>query len=97
MERTIRDKRLEAYNRIREFVLTYQIKPGQRLDHEFLRKRIGVSTTPIREALNQARSGDMVVIAGKGHEPYQLIGDRRIPFDDRDVARAVLRSLKLLD
>ncbi|NLS92389.1 MAG: UDP-N-acetylmuramoyl-L-alanyl-D-glutamate--2,6-diaminopimelate ligase [Planctomycetaceae bacterium] len=40
--------------------------------------------------LAQARPGDCVVIAGKGHENYQIIGDRRIPFDDRDVAKAWL-------
>ncbi len=41
-------------------------------------------------SLGQARPGDCVLIAGKGHENYQLIGDRRIPFDDRDVAKTWL-------
>ena len=41
-------------------------------------------------ALGQARPGDCVLIAGKGHENYQIIGDRRIPFDDRDVAKSWL-------
>ncbi len=41
-------------------------------------------------ALGQARPGDCVLIAGKGHESCQIIGDRRIPFDDRDVAKAWL-------
>jgi len=50
----------------------------------------------IRSALAQARSRDIVLIAGKGHEPYQLIGPRRIPFDDRDQARDALRSMGLL-
>ena len=44
-------------------------------------------------AIRSARSGDVVVIAGKGHEDYQIIGDRRLPFDDRCVAReAILHS-----
>jgi UDP-N-acetylmuramoyl-L-alanyl-D-glutamate--2,6-diaminopimelate ligase len=47
----------------------------------------------IERALREARSGDIVLIAGKGHETYQIIGDRRIPFDDREVARAALQAL----
>jgi UDP-N-acetylmuramoyl-L-alanyl-D-glutamate--2,6-diaminopimelate ligase len=44
-------------------------------------------------ALRAAEDGDAVVIAGKGHEQGQLIGDRRLPFDDREVASEVLRDL----
>ena len=44
----------------------------------------------IRAALGWARAGDVVVIAGKGHETYQIIGAEVLPFDDREVARAAL-------
>ena len=44
-------------------------------------------------ALERAQAGDVVVIAGKGHEQGQELRDRTIPFDDRDVARDVLRKL----
>jgi UDP-N-acetylmuramoyl-L-alanyl-D-glutamate--2,6-diaminopimelate ligase len=47
----------------------------------------------IDQAINMAGPGDMVMIAGKGHETYQEIGFRRIDFDDREVARNVLRRL----
>ena len=47
----------------------------------------------IRKILVDARRGDIVLIAGKGHETYQRIGDASIPFDDREVARKVLREL----
>jgi UDP-N-acetylmuramoyl-L-alanyl-D-glutamate--2,6-diaminopimelate ligase len=48
----------------------------------------------IRVALGEARAGDTVVIAGKGHERGQLIGDREIPFDDRAVAEEELARLR---
>ena len=44
----------------------------------------------IGRALKLAASGDIVLIAGKGHEEYQIIKDRVLPFDDREVARDVL-------
>jgi UDP-N-acetylmuramoyl-L-alanyl-D-glutamate--2,6-diaminopimelate ligase len=44
----------------------------------------------IRAALLWARSGDAVVIAGKGHETYQIVGSDVLAFDDREVARTIL-------
>lgn len=46
----------------------------------------------IRLALEQAAPGDIVLLAGKGHETSQVIGRRSIPFDDREAARSILRS-----
>jgi UDP-N-acetylmuramoyl-L-alanyl-D-glutamate--2,6-diaminopimelate ligase len=46
----------------------------------------------IARAVAEARPGDAVVIAGKGHEHQQELGDRTIEFDDRDEARRALRS-----
>jgi len=45
-------------------------------------------------ALAEAAPNDIVVIAGKGHEDYQVIGDRSLPFDDREVARECLRAMR---
>lgn len=47
----------------------------------------------IQHALGMARSGDLVMIAGKGHEDYQIIGEERIHFDDREVARDLLEAI----
>ncbi|MEO6214036.1 MAG: UDP-N-acetylmuramoyl-L-alanyl-D-glutamate--2,6-diaminopimelate ligase [Vicinamibacterales bacterium] len=44
----------------------------------------------IERALHEARPGDLVLVAGKGHEKYQVIGDRTVAFDDVAVARAAL-------
>ena len=46
----------------------------------------------IVRAMSLARPGDCVVIAGKGHETYQILGERTVPFDDRQVARDALRA-----
>ena len=47
----------------------------------------------IRKALEEAREGDVVVLAGKGHETYQVLKEGKIDFDDRDVARKVLAEM----
>ncbi|MEK6775359.1 MAG: UDP-N-acetylmuramoyl-L-alanyl-D-glutamate--2,6-diaminopimelate ligase [bacterium] len=46
----------------------------------------------IRKGIEEARDGDMVVVAGKGHEDYQIIGDRRFHFDDREEVRNAIRK-----
>ena len=46
----------------------------------------------IAEALSMARIGDIILIAGKGHETYQIVKGKSIPFDDREVVRACLNS-----
>jgi UDP-N-acetylmuramoyl-L-alanyl-D-glutamate--2,6-diaminopimelate ligase len=46
----------------------------------------------IARAIKEAREGDIVILAGKGHETYQVLKDKTIQFDDRAVAREVLRG-----
>jgi UDP-N-acetylmuramoyl-L-alanyl-D-glutamate--2,6-diaminopimelate ligase len=48
--------------------------------------------TAIKRAIEEARPGDILILAGKGHETYQVLKDRTIAFDDREVAREVLRG-----
>jgi UDP-N-acetylmuramoyl-L-alanyl-D-glutamate--2,6-diaminopimelate ligase len=48
----------------------------------------------IAKAVGEADAGDVVVIAGRGAEQYQDVGDRKLPFDDREVTREALRRLR---
>ena len=48
----------------------------------------------IEQAIRMAEKGDIVVIAGKGHESCQILSDEMIPFDDREVAKEVLDEIK---
>ena len=65
------------------------IEPGLSGDYKIVADR----ATAIRSAILAARAGDTVLLAGKGHEPYQIIGTRRLAFDDRVVAKLQLREL----
>jgi UDP-N-acetylmuramoyl-L-alanyl-D-glutamate--2,6-diaminopimelate ligase len=46
----------------------------------------------IRKAINLAQDGDVVIIAGKGHEDYQILGSGKIHFDDREQVKEALAS-----
>jgi UDP-N-acetylmuramyl-tripeptide synthetase len=49
----------------------------------------------ISKALTLARRNDIIVIAGKGHESYQIVRDAVMPFDDREVALGMLNTIKI--
>jgi len=49
----------------------------------------------IREAIRQAKTGDVVIIAGKGHENYQIVGNEKFHFDDREVAAEAIAAREL--
>jgi UDP-N-acetylmuramoyl-L-alanyl-D-glutamate--2,6-diaminopimelate ligase len=49
----------------------------------------------IHQAIKKAKSGDVVLIAGKGHETYQIVGGDKFHFDDREIAREA--SAKLME
>ena len=64
---------------------------GKRKDDDYL--VIQDRAEAITRAIDMAETDDLVVIAGKGHEDYQILGTERIHFDDREVARSVLNEL----
>nr|WP_100373296.1 UDP-N-acetylmuramoyl-L-alanyl-D-glutamate--2,6-diaminopimelate ligase [Bacillus sp. FJAT-45037] len=49
----------------------------------------------IYQAIGEAKKDDIIVIAGKGHETYQILGSRTIHFDDREVAREAIKEERL--
>ena len=68
-----------------------EIVSGIPLDATF--KCIPDRRDAIRQAIMHAHEGDVVVIAGKGHEDYQEIQGERFPFDDREVASQILQEI----
>jgi UDP-N-acetylmuramoyl-L-alanyl-D-glutamate--2,6-diaminopimelate ligase len=56
-------------------------------------REIGDRAAAINTAIAELAAGDLLVIAGKGHETYQIVGDRTLPFDDASVARAAVAKL----
>ena len=46
----------------------------------------------VATAIGMAKPGDVVVLAGKGHEDYQIIGNTKVHYDDREAARKEIRK-----
>ena len=51
----------------------------------------------IRFAMQMGKPGDVIVLAGKGHETYQDIGGRKLPFDEKVVVRELLSEMELVE
>jgi len=70
---------------ISDIVVGLQKSTGKYLIEPDREKAIGL-------AFDEARAGDLVLLAGKGHEEYQILADRTLPWDDRRVAQEALRE-----
>jgi UDP-N-acetylmuramoyl-L-alanyl-D-glutamate--2,6-diaminopimelate ligase len=57
------------------------------------RLRIPDRREAIGHALRNAREEDLVLLAGKGHETYQIVGLEKRPFDEREVVGAILSEM----
>ena len=72
------------------------------LDIELGLKKINFSSykiildrkTAIKEAILMAQKNDILLIAGKGHENYQIFGNTKIPYSDKQTAINIIRNLK---
>jgi len=65
------------------------LKTGSRNYEQIVDRR-----SAIQKALNLATTGDLVVIAGKGHETYQIFKDHNLPFSDYETALEIIKSLE---
>jgi UDP-N-acetylmuramoyl-L-alanyl-D-glutamate--2,6-diaminopimelate ligase len=92
--------RTEEPARIIDEILAGLLQPSERSGHADTRQN---GTAPghlaivdrraaIEKAIELAQPGDLVLIAGKGHEKYQVIGERVLPFDDAAIAREALSN-----
>ncbi|HXY25695.1 MAG TPA: UDP-N-acetylmuramoyl-L-alanyl-D-glutamate--2,6-diaminopimelate ligase [Candidatus Acidoferrum sp.] len=70
---------------ISDIVVGLQKTAGKYLIETDREKAIGL-------AMDEARTGDILLLAGKGHENYQILADRTLEFDDREMARRALRE-----
>jgi len=70
---------------ISDIIVGLQKTAGKYLIEPDREKAIGM-------AMDEARAGDIVLLAGKGHENYQILADRTLQFEDREVARRALRD-----
>jgi UDP-N-acetylmuramoyl-L-alanyl-D-glutamate--2,6-diaminopimelate ligase len=82
MERGVKVSSQEAAKQVAPGKKPYSIIPDR---HDAVAVAVGL-----------ARPGDMVVLAGKGHEDYQIIGEKKMHFDDREVAREEIQKKQTL-
>lgn len=69
-----------------------EVEAGLRQSGSTSWRKIPDRAEAIRGAIASAEPGDVVVLAGKGHEAVQIVGEQRFPFSDREVARAALEA-----
>jgi len=84
---TDENPRKESPERIRKEILSVCSKATEVADR----------AQAIAEAIDVANKGDIILLAGKGHEQVQVIGDQTLPFNDAEVAKSLLMGKALLN
>ena len=88
---TNEDPRLEDPDQIVDDIAAGLDGAGRRHERDYL--KILDRRRAISAALERAEPGDIVLVAGKGHEQCIIVGDEKLPWDDREVTRDLLRGL----
>ncbi|HZP96159.1 MAG TPA: UDP-N-acetylmuramoyl-L-alanyl-D-glutamate--2,6-diaminopimelate ligase [Candidatus Limnocylindria bacterium] len=88
---TQEDPRLEDPRTILSEIEAGATAAGKRAGEDYL--VIGDRAEAVREAIRRARSGDTVLLAGKGHEGSIIVGEEKLPWDEAGAARDALREL----
>jgi len=88
---TQEDPRLEDPRAILREIEAGAIGAGKRSGEDYL--VVDDRAEAVREAIRRARSGDTVLLAGKGHEGSIIVGEEKLPWDEAAAARAALREL----
>ena len=94
----------EVASRLADFAIITSDNPRSESPEQILRDiASGFSSTKFKlvadrkqailDAVSIAKPGDLILVAGKGHEDYQIIGNTTLSFDDRIVAKEALDSL----
>ncbi len=97
----------EVVNRLSDVVIITSDNPGTENLGEIIKEiMVGIKdksktiimedrTEAVRYAINVANKDDIVLLAGKGHEEYQIVGETKIPYNDKEVAMHAIEDLKL--
>ncbi len=88
---TNEDPRLEDENKIIDEIAGGAERQGWQEGRDFL--KIADRRSAIEAAFKLSRPGDTVLLAGKGHEQCIIVGTEKVPWDERDEARAALEKL----
>jgi UDP-N-acetylmuramoyl-L-alanyl-D-glutamate--2,6-diaminopimelate ligase len=103
-DRTKRPKMGQAASELSDFAIITSDNPRDEEPQDIIKdisrgirkknyKIISDRETAILDSLKMAKPGDIVLIAGKGHENYQIFKNKRIHFDDREIVKKCLKSL----